>query len=80
MDQQVDGDGHPLHGSHTDELSVAEEGGGTVVVGVKESQWLLLEDQEDGINELDVFVDVVELIEICVSSSPSNGSRASQLT
>lgn len=71
MDQQVNGDGHPLHGSHTDELSVAKEGGGTVVVGVKEGQWLLLEDQEDGINELDVFVDVVELIEICVSFSPS---------
>ena len=62
MDQQVDGDGHPLHGSHTDKLSVAEQGGSTVVVGVKEGQWLLLKDQEDGINELDVFVDVVELI------------------
>lgn len=80
MDQQVDGDRHPLHGSHTDELSVAKEGGGTVVVSVKEGQWFLLEDQEDGINELDVFVDVVELIEICVSFSPSNGSSASQLT
>lgn len=62
VDQQVDGDGHPLHGSHTDKLSVAEQGGSTVVVGVKEGQWLLLKDQEDGINELDVFVDVVELI------------------
>lgn len=80
MDQQVDGDRHPLHRSHTDELSVAEEGSGTVVVGVKESQWLLLEDQEDGINELDVFVEVVELVEIWVSFSPSNGSSASQLT
>ena len=64
MDQQVDGDWHPLHSSHTDKLSVAEKGGGTVVVGVKEGQWLLLEDQEDGVNELDVFVDVVELIRL----------------
>lgn len=68
-----------MHGGHADKLSVAEEGGGTVVVGVKEGQWLLLEDQEDGINELDVFVDVVELIEV-VSFSSSNGLSASQLT
>ena len=79
MDQQVDGDGHPLHSGHTDELSVAEEGGGTVVVGVEEGQWLLLEDQEDGVNELDVFVDVVELTE-AVSFSSSAGSGVSQLT
>lgn len=61
VNQQVDGDGHPLHGSHTDKLGVAQESGGTVVVGVEEGQGLLLEDQEDGINELDVFVQVVEL-------------------
>jgi hypothetical protein len=67
VDQQVDGDGHPLHSSHTNKLSVAEESGGTVVVGVEEGQWLLLEDQEDGVNELDVFVDVVELVEALVS-------------
>lgn len=79
MDQQVDGDGHPLHSSHTDKLSVAEEGGGTVVVGVEEGQWLLLENQEDGVNELDVFVDVVELIE-AVSFPSSDGSSVSQLT
>jgi phosphopantetheine adenylyltransferase len=63
MDQQVDGNGNPLHGGHTDKLSVAEKGGGTVVVSVKEGQWLLLEDQEDSINELDIFVDVVKLFE-----------------
>lgn len=78
MDKQVDGDRHPLHGSHTDKLSVAEEGGGTVVVGVEEGQWLLLEDKEDSINELDVFVDVVELIKVVSFFSP--GSSASQLT
>ena len=70
VDQQVDGDGHPLHGSHTDKLRVAEKSSGTVVVGVEEGQWLLLEDKEDGVNELDVFVQVVELralVNICRS-------------
>jgi hypothetical protein len=73
VDQQVDGDGHPLHSSDTNKLSVAEQGGGTVVVGVEESQWLLLEDKEDRINELDVFVEVVELIAfVSFSFSKSN--------
>lgn len=61
MDKQVDGDGHPLHSSETDQLGVAEKSSGTVVVGVKEGQGLLLKDQEDGVQEFDVFVDVVEL-------------------
>jgi hypothetical protein len=80
MDQQVDGDGHPLHGSHTNKLSVAEQGGGTVVVGVEEGQWLLLEDKEDGVNELDVFVEVVELIafvNFLLISSLNNGNLRS---
>lgn len=61
VNQQVDSDGNPLHGGNTDQLSVAQKGGGTVVVGVEEGQWLLLEDQEDGVNKLDVFVEIVEL-------------------
>lgn len=80
VNQQVDGDGDPLHGSHTNKLSVAEEGGGTVVVGVEEGQWLLLEDKEDGVNELDVFVEVVELIafvSFSFSNSPTTGNLRS---
>lgn len=74
VDEQVDGDGHPLHGSHTDELGVAQKSGGTVVVGVEEGQWLLLEDKEDGVNELDVFVQVVELRAALVNISWPIGS------
>ena len=44
-----------------DELSVAEKGGGTVVVGVKESEGLLLEDEEDRVNEFEVLCEVVQL-------------------
>jgi hypothetical protein len=50
-----------LHGSEANQLGVAEESSGAVVVGVKEGQGLLLEDQEDGVQEFDIFVDVVEL-------------------
>lgn len=61
MDEQVDGDRDPLHRGKTNELGVAQESGGAVVVGVEEGQGLLLEDQEDGVQEFDVFVHVVEL-------------------
>lgn len=61
VDQQVDSDGHPLHSSQTNQLGVAKQGGGTVVVGVEEGQGLLFQDEEDGIQELNVFVDVVQL-------------------
>lgn len=72
VDQQVDGDGNPLHSSQTNELSVAKQSGGTVVVGVEEGQGLLLEDEEDGVQELDVFVDVVQLCEWLVSRANSS--------
>lgn len=61
MDQQVDGDGHPLHRRQTDQLCVAKEGGRAVVVGVQEGQWLLLEKQEEGVDEFHIFDQVVEL-------------------
>jgi hypothetical protein len=63
VDQQVDGDGNPLHGSQTNQLCVAKQSSSTVVIGVEEGQGLLLEDEEDGVQELDVFVDVVQLCE-----------------
>lgn len=61
VDQQVDGNGNPLHSSQTDELGVAQKSSGAVVVGVEESQRLLLEDKEQGIDEFPVLVDVVQL-------------------
>jgi hypothetical protein len=72
VDEQVDGDRHPLHGSHPDKLGVAKESGSTVVVGVEEGQWLLLEDKEDRVNELDIFVQVVELNAILLVSPIPN--------
>lgn len=63
MDQQVDGDGNPLHSSQANELSVAQKSSGTVVVGVEEGQGLLLEDQENGVDKLPVLVEVVQLLE-----------------
>jgi hypothetical protein len=36
VNKQVDGDGHPLHGSATKELGVAKDSGSAMVVAVKE--------------------------------------------
>jgi len=63
VDQQVDGDGNPLHSSQANELSVAQKSSGTVMVGVEEGQGLLLEDQENGVDKLPVLVEVVQLWE-----------------
>lgn len=57
----VDGDGNPLHSGQTNELGVAQKRSGTVVVGVEEGQGLLLKDEEQGVHELPVLVDVVQL-------------------
>ena len=61
VDQQVDGDGDPLHSSQTDQLGVAKQGSSTVVVGVEEGKRLLLEEEEDGVQQLEVLGQVVKL-------------------
>lgn len=61
VDQKVNGDRNPLDGSQTNKLGVAEESGGTVVIGMEEGQRLLLEEQEDGVEEFQVLGQVVEL-------------------
>ena len=61
VNQQVQVDDDPLDRRGADQLSVTQECGGTVVVGVQERQGLLLEEQEDGIDQFDVFGQVVEL-------------------
>lgn len=58
---QVKDNGHPRDGGQADQLGVAKKSGGTVVVAVKEGQGLLLEEQEDGVEQLKVFGQVVEL-------------------
>ena len=61
VDGEVEGDDNPGDGGVAEELGVAEKSGGTVVVGVEEGQGLLLEDEEDGVNQLEVLGEVVEL-------------------
>ena len=52
---QVDDNGDPGDGCLAEELRVAEQGGGAVVVGVEEGERLLLEEEEDGVQEFEVF-------------------------
>nr|POE65624.1 transcription factor tau subunit sfc1 [Quercus suber] len=58
---QIQGDGNPRDGGQTKELGVAEEGRRTMVVGVEKGQRLLLEEEEAGIDEFEVFSKIVEL-------------------
>lgn len=59
--QKVDGNRNPLHSGQSNQLSIAEKSGGTVVVGMKEGQGLLLEEQENGIDQFEVLGQVVKL-------------------
>jgi hypothetical protein len=63
VNEEVQDDGDPRDGGGTDELGVAEEGGSTMVVAVEEGQRLLLEEQEDGVKELEVLGEVVEVVQ-----------------
>lgn len=64
MDGQVEDNGNPGNGGGTDQLGVAEESGSAMVVAVQEGQGLLLEEQEDGVQELQVLGEVVELCHV----------------
>ena len=65
MDGQVEGDDNPGDGGVAEELGVAEKRGGTVVVCVQESERLLLEDKEDGVDQFEVLGQVVQLGDWC---------------
>lgn len=58
---QVEDNGNPRDGGQANQLSVAKKSGGSVVVAVEEGQRLLLEEQEDGVEQLKVLGQVVEL-------------------
>lgn len=61
MNQKVNSDRNPLHSGQPNELSVAQKSGGTMVIRVEEGQRLLLEEQENGVDQFEVFGQVVEL-------------------
>lgn len=61
VNQKVNSDRNPLHSGQPNELSVAQKSGGTMVIRVEEGQRLLLEEQENGVDQFEVFGQVVEL-------------------
>lgn len=71
VNEEVQDDGNPRDGGGTDELSVAKEGGGTMVIAVEEGQRLLLEEKEDGIKKLKVLGEVVEVVQDHEGLSPA---------
>jgi hypothetical protein len=60
VNPEVEADDDPLDRSLALELGVAENSGGRVVEDVEELEGLLLEDEEDGVDELDVLEVVVD--------------------
>ena len=55
MDGKVEGDGDPGDGGVAEELGEAEEGGSAMVVGVEEGERFLFEEEEDGVDQFEVF-------------------------
>lgn len=62
VDKQVKGDGDPRDRGLTNELGVAQKSSGTMVVGVEESQLLLSQHKENGVDQLKVLGQVVEVV------------------
>ena len=52
-----------------EKLSVAEQGGGSVVVSVKKGKWLLLEEEEDCVEQLEELGEVIKLEIVSVYST-----------
>lgn len=71
VNSEVQGDGNPRHRSVSNQLGVAKQGSGTMMVAVKESERLLFQEQENGVKELDVFGEVVEIVKDEERLSPS---------
>lgn len=61
VDHKVKCNWDPRDRSKPNQLSVAEEGGGSMVISVEEGKRFLLQDKENSIKKLNVFRDVVQL-------------------
>lgn len=61
MDREVQRDGDPGNSGRADELRIAEQRRRAMVVRVQEGKGLLLEHEESGVDELDVFDEIVQL-------------------
>lgn len=70
VNSEVESDWDPGNGRQPDQLGVAEESSGTMVVGVQEGQGLLLEKQEDGIEQFQVLCEVIELYQVSIERLP----------
>lgn len=62
MNHEVEGDWNPRDGCVAKQLGVAEESSRAMVVGMEKCQGLLLEEKEDGVDQLQVLGQVVELL------------------
>lgn len=61
MNSQVQCDRYPGDRSITNQLSVAKQRGGTVMVGMEKREGLLLENEENRVDKFEVLGEVVHL-------------------
>jgi len=62
VNRKIERNDNPGDAGTTIELGEAQESSDGVVIHMQESEWLLLQDKEDGIEELEVFEKVVDNI------------------
>lgn len=71
VDSEVKSDGNPRNSGVSNQLGIAEEGSCTMVIAVEESQRLLLEEQENGVKEFNIFGEIVQIVQNKKRLSPS---------
>lgn len=76
MHGEVESDGNPRHSGQTDQLSVAQQGGSAMVIGVQEGQRLLLEEKEDRVNEFQILGQIRELSRVSLQFIVSNDRQS----
>lgn len=63
MDKEVQSDGNPLNRCATNQLCIAKDRRCAVVVAVKESQRLLLEEEENRVQEFEIFGEIGHIVQ-----------------
>jgi len=76
VNEKVQRNDSPGYGCQANKLGIAEKSSGTMVVAVKEGQWLLLQDEEHSVNQFEVFREVIEVVEDNQFVGPSTFASA----
>lgn len=62
MNYQVQSNWNPKNWGLSSKLSIAQQDRSTVVIYMQKAEWFSLEDQEDGVQQLEVLSNIVQII------------------